>query len=393
MDQSEFLKHLRALERGHISRRRFLQVTGLGTAMTVLAACGSDGSGATPGASGAPDADWAPPEGVDLGSEMQLTTWPNYHDPATIERFTSLSGVSVNINVFGSNEEMLAKLQAGGTGWDVLVPTNYTFETYGSLDLLEALDLDKIPNFDRGRYEERFLEPSEYPAGSGSLLGIPKNWGTTGYVVNTDEVTDQMTSWKDFWDLTKTSYSGKTAIHDYQLTSIGNALKYFGYSFNSVDPKELGDAEQLLLEVKPHLFAITSDYQPPMRNGDAWLSMAWTGDAAQLNRDLPNIEFVIGSEGGELWSDFFAVVKGAPHREAAYAFLDFMAVPAVAAKDAEFHGYPIVDTVGTELLPDSVTSNPIIYPAAELLTPLEFGAAVTLTDENRAELWNRVKSA
>ena len=65
----------------------------------------------------------------------------------------------------------------------------------------------------------------------------------------------------------------------------------------------------------------------------------------------------------------------------------------MAAKDAEFHGYPIVDTVGTELLPDSVTSNPIIYPAAELLTPLEFGAAVTLTDENRAELWNRVKSA
>jgi spermidine/putrescine transport system substrate-binding protein len=393
MDQSEFLKHLRALERGRISRRRFLQVTGLGTAMTVLAACGSDDSGATPGASGAPDADWAPPEGVDLGNELQLTTWPNYHDPATIERFTSLSGVSVNVNVFGSNEEMLAKLQAGGTGWDVLVPTNYTFETYGSLDLLEALELGKIPNFDRGRYEERFLEPSEYPAGSGSLLGIPKNWGTTGYVVNTDEVTDQMTSWKDFWDLTKTTYSGKTAIHDYQLTSIGNALKYFGYSFNSVDPNELADAEQLLLEVKPHLFAITSDYQPPMRNGDAWLSMAWTGDAAQLNRDLPNIEYVIGSEGGELWSDFFAVVKGAPHREAAYAFLDFMAVPAVAAKDAEFHGYPIVDTVGTELLPESVTSNPIIYPAAELLDPLEFGAAVTLTDENRAELWNRVKSA
>lgn len=83
-----------------------------------------------------------------------------------------------------------------------------------------------------------------------------------------------MTSWKDFFDMTMDKYSGKTTIHDYQMTSIGNALKYFGYSFNSVAPNELAKAEQLLLDVKPHLFAITSDYQPPVRNGDAYIAMA-----------------------------------------------------------------------------------------------------------------------
>jgi spermidine/putrescine transport system substrate-binding protein len=412
VERLEFLRHYQDYRKHRIDRRRFLQVTGLGTAAAVIAACAPAPAASTgvssapsaaapsagapspePAASMDPSADWTPPEGVDLGDTLELTTWPNYHDPATLEQFKALTGVTVNLTVFGSNEEMLAKLQAGGTGWDVLVPTNYTFETYGKLALLEALDLSKLPRFDAARYEARFLEPAQYPAGSGSLLGVSKDWGTTGYVINTTNVTKPMASWKDYFDLTQGEYSGKTTIHDYQLTGIGNALKYFGYSFNSVDPAELAKAEELLIATKPHFFAITSDYQPPIRNGDAWIAMAWTGDAAQLNRDLPEIKYVIGSEGGELWSDFFSVVADAPHREAAYAFLDFMSTPKVAAKDAEFHGYPIVDEFATGLLPESFTGNPIIYPDDALLAPLEFGAAVTLTDENRAEIWNRFKSA
>ncbi len=411
MDRDEFLRHYRAFERGQISRRRLLQVTGLATAAAVLAACAppaanvssppaTDAPSAPPAASEPasappvdPTADWTPPEGVDLGTELFLTTWPNYHDPATIQDFTDLTGVKVNLTIFGSNEEMLAKLQAGGTGWDVLVPTNYTFETYGKLGLLEPLDLAKIPRFDATRFEQRFLEPGIYPAGSDTRLGINKNWGTTGYVVNTEFAKKPMTSWKDYWDLTRADYSGKVTIHDYQLTGIGNALKYFGYSFNSVDTAELAKAEELLIDAKKHFFAITSDYQPPMRNNDAWISMAWTGDGVQLNRDIPAIQYVIGTEGGELWSDFFAVVVGAPHREAAYAFLDYMSTPKVVARDAEFHGYPVVDSAATELVPAEITGNQIIYPDNKFLTPLEFGAAVTLTDPNRAELWARFKSA
>lgn len=408
MHKSEFQKHYDAYLRGHISRRTFLGVTGLGTAAAVIAACSPPTASAPPSAAPTdappgtdptaaasfdPTADWTPPEGVDLGDTLNLTSWFNYHDPATLAEFTALTGVQVNLETFGSNEEMLAKLQAGATGWDVLVPTNYTFETYGSLGLLEPLDLSKLPHFGRDRYEARFLEPAIYPAGSGNLLGVSKDWGTTGYVINTTKVTKPMTSWKDFWDLTQTDYSGKVMIHDYQLTSIGNALKYHGYSFNSVDPNELAKAEELLLAVKPHLFAINSDYQPSMRAGDAWMSMAWTGDAAQLHRDIPTIEYVLSSEGGEIWSDFFAVIANAPNREAAYAFIDYMCTPKIMAKDAEFHGYPVVDSAATGLLPTEFTSNKIIYPDAASLSPLEFGAAVTLTDENRAELWARVKSA
>lgn len=382
MDRKNFMEYYRLFESGKMSRRDFLRVTGLGVAAATLAACAppATSSSETTGASG------------ELGDRVELTTWPNYHNEANFEEFTKQTGVAVNVNVFGSNEEMLAKLQAGATGWDVFVPTNYTISTYVELALIEPLDLSKLPNFDEASFEARFLAESKMP-GDSNLYAIPKNWGTTGYLVRTEMVSEPMKTWKDFWDLTMTTYSGKTTIHDYQLTSIGNALKYFGYSFNSVDPAELADAEQLLLEAKPHLFAITSDYQPPVRNGDAYIAMAWTGDALQLKRDFPDVEYVLGAEGGELWEDNWAIVKGAAHLEAAYAFINFMLDPKVAAKETEGHGYPQVDARATALLSEEMQSDPIMYPAQELLTPLEFGAAVTLTDPGRAEVWARVKSA
>jgi spermidine/putrescine transport system substrate-binding protein len=380
ISKRKFMAELWSYKRGSVSRRHFLGVTGLGAATAVMSA-------AMPGLRPRP----AFAQGS-IGDRVVLATWPNYHDPANFEAFTAATGAAVDVNVFGSNEEMLAKLQAGGSGWDVFVPTNYTITTYVSEDLIEPLDLARIPNYDATSFEARFAGPGTV---DGAVYAMPKNWGTTGFAVNTSHLggLGKPTSWKEFWDLTTADFSGRTMVHDYQLTTIGNALKYFGYSFNSVDPAELADAEKLLLEAKPHLFAINSDYQPSMRSGDAWMTICWTGDGKQMNRDMPEIEYVLGKEGGELWSDFYAIPKGAPHLDAAYALIDFLLDPQVNAKESLFHGYPVPDSRVTALLPAEILNDPILYPAQELLDALEFGAAVTLTDPNRAELMARFKSA
>jgi spermidine/putrescine transport system substrate-binding protein len=274
----------------------------------------------------------------------------------------------------------------------VFVPTNYTITTYVSEDLIEPLDLSRLSNYDAASFDPRFAEPGTV---DGKVYAVPKNWGTTGFAVNTAQLggLPKPASWKEFWDITRAEFSGRTMVHDYQLTTIGNALKYFGYSFNSIDPAELAEAEKLLIDVKPHLFAINSDYQPSMRSGDAWMTICWTGDGKQLNRDMPEIEYVLGREGGELWSDFYAIPKGAPHLDAAYALIDYLLAPEVNAREALFHGYPVPDSRLDALLPAEVLNDPILYPAADLLDALEFGAAVTLTDPNRAELMARFKSA
>ncbi len=121
--------------------------------------------------------------------------------------------------------------------------------------------------------------------------------------------------------------------------------------------------------------------------------MCWTGDGKQLNTDMPEMAYVPGTEGGEIWSDYYAVPKGAPHRDAGYALIDFLLDPAINAAEVQAHGYPVADGRTNELLPKDLLEDPILYPAQELLTALEFGAAATLTDPNRAELLARFKLA
>jgi len=374
----KFMEELFRYKRGSISRRQFLGVTGLGTAMAVLGTAAPSMWPRKAQAFG------------DLGDRLVFSTWPNYQNQVNLDEFSKMTGVHIQVNAFGSNEEMLAKLQAGGTGWDVFVPTNYTISNYVELDLIQALDLSRIPNYDGSANDPIFAGPATV---NGKVYCVPKNWGTTGFVVNTKKIKSGPKSWKDFFDVTMGAGSGHTILHDYQLTTIGGALCALGYSFNSIDTKELAAAEELLIKSKPHLFAITSDYQPGMRSGDAWMSICWNGDGTQLKNDLPEMDYVVATDGGEIWTDFYAIPKEAPHLNAAYAFINFMQDPYVQARDASVHGYAPTDSRAIALQPNSLGSDPILHPAAELMSGLEFGAAQTLTDPTRAELMARFKSA
>lgn len=371
-----FMAEFMRWKRGSITRRHFMGVTGLGLATAVL--------------SRFPGAGVNPAFAEDLGTQMAIATWPNYHDPATFEAFTAATGVAVEVNVFGSNEEMLAKLQAGGAGWSLFVPTNYTISTYAGLKLIEALDLSMIPNFSPSTQNPRFTSQGMI---DGTTYALPKNWGTTGFAVNTAELKKPMTTWKDFFATAMAEADGRAMVHDYQLTTIGSALVSLGLDFNSTKPEDLAQAEKLLLEVKPHLFAINSDYQPSMRSTDAWMTMCWTNDGAQLNRDMPEIAYILGTDGGEIWTDYYAIPSSAPNKAAGYALLNFLMDPAVAVKEHIANGAPATDSRVIALLPPEITSNKIVYPDEASLTPLEFGAAATLTDPGRAELMARFKSA
>ena len=121
--------------------------------------------------------------------------------------------------------------------------------------------------------------------------------------------------------------------------------------------------------------------------------VCWTGDATQLHRDMPEMQYVIGKEGGEIWTDFYAVPKERAEPQGRLCPDQLPADPAVNAKEVQAHGYPSTDARVEKLLPKEILENPILYPAQDLLTPLEFGAAATLTDPNRAEIMARFKAA
>ncbi|NOY56382.1 MAG: spermidine/putrescine ABC transporter substrate-binding protein [Actinobacteria bacterium] len=327
--------------------------------------------------------------GTNLGDTLNIATWPNYHDPETIKRFTAETGVNVNISVFGSTEEMEALLRAGNSGMDIVVPTHYAVPGWIADGLIEPLDYAKMGNPDLSGWNPLFIDQ---PFDPGNRYSIPKNWGTTG-IIYSPAVGDPVTSWSEFFDRAKTDLDGRAVIVDHQISTIGSAAVAMGYDLNTTDPDELAKIEAMLVELKPHLWAITSDVQPAIRNGDSWVSMAWTGDGVQVVRDNPDFVYVIPDDGGELWVDNWTVAADAPHRDAAYAFLEFILRPENSAADTAFILFPHANPAVLPFLPADVANNPVIYPDQEAISRMTLSSAEAYNSEARAEMWARVKSS
>lgn len=374
IDADGFMAEFMRLKRGSVTRRHFLAVTGLGAAGLLL-----DGTGRR---------SLATSTGSTLGKKVSLATWPNYHDPQTFEDFTALYGVEVDVSIIGSNEGIMQALESG-RAWDVIVPTQYAISPYVNRNMLAPLELGRIPNFDLNAQEDRFLKPGVM---AGSIYAIPKNAGTTGIAYNSNEL-DPVQSWRDFFDRAMTEASGKTIIHDYQLTAIGNALVALGHDFNSLEPNQLAKAADLLMQVKPHLFAIESDYQPAMRTGEAWMTMCWSNDACQMHRDVPEIAYEIATDGGEIWTDYFAIPAKAHNKPAAHALINHLLLPEVAAREHLVNGGTPTDSRVRRLLPPEILADEIVYPDEAKLTALEFGLATVMTDPTRIDIMKRFRAA
>lgn len=365
----------------HMNRRRFLALSGSGLAVSVLAACAPTVSTRPSGGGGTGN----------LGDTLNLATWPNYHDEATLQKFTDETGVQVNVGVYGSTEEMEAKLRAGNSGIDIAVPSNYAVEGWTADGLIEEFDYSKIPSVKISEWNPLFVDQEFDPANKHT---IPKNWGTTGIAFRTDKVTNPPAGWKDFFEMAGNAVKGKTVIVDHQISSLGSAAVAMGYSFNTIDEGELGDVEQMLVALKPKLYAISSDVQPPLRNYDSWMTIAWTGDGVQVVRDNPDTaKYIVASDGGELWVDSWSIAADAPHRDAAYAFLDFILKPENSAADTEFCLFPHANPKVKELVSSDVANNEVIYPPDSQLQKLTFATSATYNSPLRAETWARIKSS
>jgi len=326
---------------------------------------------------------------ADLGDTLVIATWPNYHDQATIDAFTEQTGVAVSINVYGSTEEMEALLRAGDSGIDILMPTHYAVPAWTEDGLLQELDYEAMGNPDLSDWNELFIDQDFDP---GNVYTIPKNWGTTGIIYGPD-AGDPVTSWADFFARASTDLDQRTLIVDHQISTIGSAAVSMGYDLNTTDPDELADIEAMLTELKPHVWAISSDVQPPLRNGDTWASMAWTGDGVQVVRDNPDYVYVIPDDGGELWVDNWSIAADAPHPQAAYAFMEFILRPENSAADTEFSLFPHANPDVTPLLSDEVANNPVIYPDQEAISRMTLSSADAYNSEERAEMCARVKAS
>ncbi len=291
--------------------------------------------------------------------QVVVYNWGEFIDPAVNKMFTEETGIKVVYSEYANNEEMYAKVEPGNVSYDVIFPSDYMVEKMINKDLLEKLDFSKIPNYEN--IDERFKNLQYDP---NNEYSIPYMWGTVGIVYNKKMVNEPVDSWDILWDA---KYKDQIVMYDSERDSLMVALKKLGYSMNTRDEKQLEEAKNLLIEQAPLVLSYVGDEgKNKMVSEEAALMVAYAGDAMVMVQENPDLEFVIPKEGSNFYVDTMVMPKNATNKDNAYAYMNFLCRPEIAAMNAAEIGYSTPISAAREQLDDEIKNNPIAYPSEEV---------------------------
>jgi len=333
---------------------------------------------------------WAAAEREAAGT-LFYYNWAAYVNPKTYKDFTKATGIRVKKDFYVSNEALLAKLKAGARGYDLAVPTGYMVQILAQDGLLEPIDWKKLPNVTRNinpKFRRLPFDPKD-------RYSVAKDWGTTGFMYRTDLVKERPKTWREFFTLAKTKYSGKVTVLDGIPECIGSMLVMLGYSYNSDNRGELDKAKKELLDLKPHLLAITStEYKQLLESGKAVMSLGWNGDGLAVAAKKP-AAYVIAKEGGEFWVDSYAIPVGAKSPDAAHAWINYVYDPAVNSLETSYtyYGSPLKRDVLQGVMDAKLLANDDVFPPEHTLEKLEPNDISPDGTKLRDRIWTEFKSA
>lgn len=252
--------------------------------------------------------------------EVNLFVWTEYIPQETIDCFEQVYGVTVNQSEYSSNEEMYAKLSAGGASYDIVQPTDYIVDLMIRQGLLQELDKEKLPVL--ATLDPNYLNLSFDP---GNKYTLPYQAGTDAIVVNTDKAASLPASYADLWN---PEYAGRLIMIDDPRAIIGATLLTLGYDVNTKDPAQLQEAKTKLADLVKGVKIFDSDSpKTALIAGDADLGIVWTGEVLLAQREVPALQYIYPTEGAIIWQDNYAIPKDAPHPDAAYAWLNYSMQP------------------------------------------------------------------
>lgn len=318
---------------------------------------------------------------------VNLAIWSNYISPALIQEFEKKTGIRIHISNYSSNEELLAKLQAGASGYDVAVPSDYMVGAMIHLGLLQELDHAKLGNF-------KHLDPKYLGRAydSANRFSVPYDWGTTGIAVNRSLFQGKLSGWKDLFE--SPALKGKFTLLDDVRETLGAALKSRGYSLNSKNPDELNQAKQILLAQKARIKGYTSEPMMSLINGETAVAHAFMSDALQARRETGGkIEYILPEEGSTLWVDNLVIPNGARNLPEAHELINFLLEPASNASTVTAILVSPANKDVFALLPKEVQSNPSLFPSAAALSRCEMIQDLGESLAQWDRIWTEVKAA
>lgn len=272
---------------------------------------------------------------------LNVFNWGEFIDESLLDVFEERTGIHVNYKTYDTNETMLAKLEAGGSSYDVVFPSDYAVSEMIRKGLVLPLDFSNIPNY---KYVDERLKNLDYDPEN--KYSVPYFWGTIGILYNKNKVDDPVDSWDILWN---PKYAGQILMKKDVRDAMGASLKRLGYSMNSTNDEELEEAQQALLEQRKLVVGYYGDEIKDMiANGDAAMGLTYSGDYMDLywdeSADFSYVGYGIPKEGTNLWFDCMVIPKTCEHKKEAEMFINFMLDPEIAYQNSVAMGYTTPNT-------------------------------------------------
>jgi spermidine/putrescine transport system permease protein len=319
------------------------------------------------------------------GGELNVYIWSNYLPESVIAEFEQKYNAKLNVELYDSNEALLAKLQSGGASFDIIVPSDYMVTVLKEQGLLDEINLDRVTNFSN-------LEPqfTGLPYDPNNQYSVAYMWGTTGIAYRKDKISEPVDSWASLLD---ERYKDRLAMLDDVRETIGAMLKYQGKTLNSMEESEIAEAAALLAKQKPLVKAYDSGgFDLLLLSGDVWIAQAYSGQIAKAMLENENIAYVVPKEGCTFFVDNLCIPRNATHKELALEFINFVLDARVAADIANGTGFSTPSKSARALIRPELLTNEAAYPSRESLEKCELirevGQAISIYDR----LWTEIKS-
>jgi putrescine transport system substrate-binding protein len=336
---------------------------------------------------------------------VNFYNWSDYIDPTVLDDFSKETGIKVRYDTFDSNDTLEAKLLAGKSGYDVVVPTGYFLARQIAAGIFQKLDKSKLPNL-ANVWPEIASRLASYDPGN--QYAVNYMWGTTGIGYNVNAAremlgeTASVDSWADVFEPAKIARFKDCGIHllDSSDDIMPAALHYLHLDPNSSEPGDLQKAADLLLKIRPYVRKFhSSEYLNALATGEICFVVGFSGDIKQAQKRAAEakggvaIGYAIPKEGAQLWFDNLAIPKDAPDLAEAHALINYLLKPEVAAKNTNFIAYANGNVASQKFVDHAILDDRTIYPDAATMAKLY---TITAHDQKTQRLinrlWTRIKT-
>ena len=320
--------------------------------------------------------------------ELLLYNWSNYMPPDLLKRFESETGIHVTLDTYDTNETLLAKLEAGGGGYDIVVPSGYVVEDMIREGLIQKIDVDQMPNFKNVHppFDKPKFDPQRAYTG-------PYMWGITAIAYDTAKVKGGTieNSWKELFE-PRPDFVGKIGMLKDEGEVFGAAAYYLGIPYCTTDPKQAQQILDLLEKQKPAVKVYNAEGTVDrVAGGEVTMELMWNGSFHRAHKKLPSVAYVFPKEGMNLWGDNLAIPKGAKNIENAKTFINWMMDPKNAAEASNFTGYNNAITGADQYLDESMRKDPAINVSKETQALFrEVDACPKAAIDLREKVWTRL---